>query len=289
MQGQGFALCQRILEEHDDTYVFLCSRDAKRGAAAAKELSSDRVQVVTLDVTDRDSVQAAARKIQTSLGDENKLYGCVSNAGILWGYPLEQQFEVNSRGVRNVLDAFLPLMTRTTSGGGRMIVVSSGLGPLMHSYASDENKAIMNKEDLEWNDLEEFMNKCLAAKDKGPAGFEEIGFSGGPFGEAVPDFHMYGLAKMFADCYMASLGKTHLELQINSCDPGLVYTDLILKMPKYNGQSIEESGAQTPKQGVEAAMRLLFCDDVEESGHFYAMNKAKDALLKSNIDAKPSE
>jgi len=33
---------------------------------------------------------------------------------------------------------------------------------------------------------------------------------------------------------------------INSCDPGLVYTDLILKMPKYAGKVREETGAQTP-------------------------------------------
>jgi NAD(P)-dependent dehydrogenase (short-subunit alcohol dehydrogenase family) len=278
-KGQGFALCQRILEEHEDTYVFLCSRDAVNGANAVKQLSSDRVQAVTLDVTDVASVKAAAQQIQTSLGDDQKLYGCVSNAGILWGYSLKDQFEVNARGVRNVLDAFLPLVS------GRMIVVSSGLGPLMHSYASDDNKATLNNENLEWSDLEGLMSKCLTAE--GPSGFEEIGFPGGAFAEAVPDFHMYGLAKMMADCYMAFLGKKHPELLINSVDPGLVYTDLILKMPKYDGQSIEESGAQTPKQGVEAAMRLLFDEDIEGSGHFYAMNKAKDGLLKSTIDVKP--
>jgi hypothetical protein len=100
---------------------------------------------------------------------------------------------------------------------------------------------------------------------------------------------MYGLAKMFADSYMVSLGKKHPNLMINSCDPGLVYTELILKMPKYEGKSLQESGAQTPAQGVEAAMRLLFDKDVQGSGHFYAMNKAKDRLLKSTIDVKPAE
>ena len=121
-QGQGFALCQRILEEHDDTFVFLCSRDLTKGQAAVeklvavsnadkKKINEDRVQAICLDVTDPDSVQAAARQIQALLPPSNrKLYGCVSNAGILWGYSLQGQFQVNARGVRTVLDAFLPLM-----------------------------------------------------------------------------------------------------------------------------------------------------------------------------------
>lgn len=288
-KGQGFALCQRILEEHDDTYVFLCARSLDKGKAAIDSLPSmyqDRVEAVPLDVTDANSVQAAASSIATKLG-EQKLYGCVSNAGILWGYSLEEQFNVNARGVRTVLDAFVPCMRE----GGHMIVVSSGLGPLMHGFSSDKHQAILKKENLEWEDLEGLMEKCLEVDSNkgGPVGFEDIGFSGGPFAEAAPDFHMYGLAKMMADAYMRSLGAKYQELQINSCDPGLVYSDLILKMPKYEGQSIEETGAQTPKQGVEAAMRLLFNHDIEGSGHFYAMNKDKSRLLTSTIDVKPSE
>jgi len=287
-KGQGFALCQRILEEHSDTFVFLCARHSAKGKEAVQSLPKEhqeRVEVVTLDVTDINSVKAAAQHIKSSC---QSLYGLVSNAGILWGYSLEEQFNVNARGVRNVLDAFLPIMSPEK---GRMIVVSSGLGPLMHSYASDENKAVMNKDGLEWKDLEKLMEKCLQANAEigGPDGFEKVGFPGGPFAEAAPDFHMYGLAKMMADAYMASLGKKHPALQINSVDPGLVYTDLILKMPRYEGKNIEESGAQTPKQGVEAAMRLLFDADIEGSGHYYAMNKDKTKLLMSTIDVKASE
>jgi short chain dehydrogenase len=204
-QGQGFALCQRILKEHDDTHVFLCSRDLSKGQAAVEKLVSDdksqagtaiitkdRVQAICLDVTDAASVQAAASQIQTLL-QGNKLYGCVSNAGILWGYSLQEQFQVNARGVRTVLDTFLPLMKSDDDGinTGRMIVVSSGLGPLMHSYASDINQRVLNKGDLEWDDLEVLMQKCLQVKkEQGPAGFEEIGFPGGPFAEAAPDFHV---------------------------------------------------------------------------------------------------
>ena len=60
-------------------------------------------------------------------------------------------------------------------------------------------------------------------------------------------------------------------------------------MPKYYGQSLEDTGAQTPHQGVEAAMRLLFDETITGGGHFYAMNKDKTRLLKSTINVKPSE
>ncbi len=51
---------------------------------------------------------------------------------------------------------------------------------------------------------------------------------------------------MFADAYMLAVAKGGGRVVINSCDPGLVYTDLILKMPRYAGKAREETGAQTP-------------------------------------------
>ena len=80
-----------------------------------------------------------------------------------------------------------------------MIVVSSGLGPLMHSFASDANKRILNENDLDWDkDLEPLLEKCLQVKkDQGTSGFDEIGFSGGPFAEAAPDFHVSDMFVVF--------------------------------------------------------------------------------------------
>ncbi|GFH61810.1 hypothetical protein CTEN210_18286 [Chaetoceros tenuissimus] len=294
-KGQGYALCERILTEHDDTCVFLCSRDLSRGEAAATELSkvcdSNRIHVVQLDVTDASSVSQAIESVKEILGNE-KLYGVVSNAGILWGYPLSELLNVCTTGVYRVLDGLLPLM----QNDGRMIVVSSGLGPLMHEYASTDHQQLLQDPALTWDKIKTMMEKCLNICDTvkeqdQPTAFEEIGFSGGPFAVAAPDFHMYGLAKMFADAYMLLLSRQYPNLRINSVDPGLVYSDLILKMDRYKGKDIKETGAQTPKQGVEAAMRLLF-DDVgkgSESGKFYAMNKAKTELVFSEIDKQPEQ
>ena len=144
-KGQGFALCQRILTEQLDTHVFLCSRDVRRGEDAKKLLmeecgggDSNRVDVVQLDVTDEKSVNAAKAMVESKLGD-GKLAGVISNAGILWGYPLPELIDVCATGVKRVLDAFVPLV----EDDGRVIVVTSGLGPLMHSYSGKERQSAL--------------------------------------------------------------------------------------------------------------------------------------------------
>mmetsp|Transcript_11486 Transcript_11486/g.33857 ORF Transcript_11486/g.33857 Transcript_11486/m.33857 type:complete len:344 (-) Transcript_11486:102-1133(-) len=292
-KGQGFALCERILSEHEDTRVFLCSRDNGRGEAAAaalsKKFSPERVEAIQLDVTDAGSVQAACAQVRESLGDKGRLFGVVSNAGVLWGYTLKDLMEVCAIGVRTVLDTFLPLVD---PDGGRIIVVSSGLSPLMYGYASPERQKILNDEYLKWNCIQSMIDECYDAEHNGgtPENYENIGFPGGPFADSAPDFHKYGLAKMFADVYMRKLARSHPNLRISSCDPGLVYTDLMTKIPRYEGKDFEETGAKSPTEGAEAAMRLLF-GGVDEAvhgdvgGRFFAMKGAE--LLSSDINKRP--
>ena len=106
-KGQGLALCKRILSEHVDTHVYLCSRDVQRGREAKDKLSSEldgcdaeRVEVLQLDVTSDISVQDAMKTVQLSLGEGQRLSGVVSNAGVLWGYPLPELMEVCAVGVQ---------------------------------------------------------------------------------------------------------------------------------------------------------------------------------------------
>jgi NAD(P)-dependent dehydrogenase (short-subunit alcohol dehydrogenase family) len=100
--------------------------------------------MVPLDVTDPASIQAAVKQVRERLDDgldgnnnNKKLEGFVSNAGILWGYTLEELLDVCTVGVANVVDAFLPLMN---PDGERVIIVSSGLSPpLMHSFSTHQD------------------------------------------------------------------------------------------------------------------------------------------------------
>ncbi|KAG8460732.1 hypothetical protein KFE25_010787 [Diacronema lutheri] len=295
-KGQGYALCERVLAEQPDAHVFLGARDAARGEAAARALgvrAPGRVEFVPLDVTSDASVASAVEHVASRLAPGMHLHGIVSNAGILWGHALAQQLDVNARGARRFVDAFLPLVR---PDGGRVVVVSSGMGPLILGYAdADRRAALLHSARLRWAEIDAMAHECAAAHERGgSAELERIGFGGGPFAEAAPDFHHYGLAKMFADAHMASLAHSHPSVCINSCDPGLVWTDLAQSVPRYAGKSREEAGAATPEQGVEAAMRLLFGADgaagsFAGSGRFYAMSKDRSSLLSSSIDRRPAE
>jgi len=309
-KGQGYALCKRILSEYGNTHVYLCSRDVQRGREAKESLLTDlqqsshdihpdRIDVLQLDVTSDISVQDAMNTVRLNLsGPHDTLAGVVSNAGILWGYPLPELMDVCATGVKRVLDAFVPLCGED----GRVVVVTSGLGPLMHSYSSKEHQAALQSEDCTWDDtIAPLIQQCIDAYDSTEGGtleeriraFESIGFPGGPFAESAPDFHMYGLSKMFGDAYMLHVARKYPQLRVTSVDPGLVYTDLILKMPRYAGKDIGDTTAQTPEEGVEATMRVLFDNSDEEvgkgdgSGKLYAMKESK--LVFSDIDKMPQK
>ena len=181
-QGQGYALCERILAEHPDTRVFVGSRDVCRGSEAAANLASrfapDRVRVVQLDVTQAKSIEDASAYVRQELGG-GSLYGLVSNAGVMWGHSRQELMDVCATGACRVLDAFLP----SCADGGRVVVVSSGLGPLMHGYARQDRRnalALSTRESIEG-----MIEECLALPDpfESPAlqaaAFDKIGFPGG--------------------------------------------------------------------------------------------------------------
>ena len=301
-KGQGYATCERILSEHSNTHVFLCSRDLKRGEAAKQKLIDEccgdndgdsRVDVVQLDVTDDASVKSALETVEQKLGQDGKLSGIVSNAGILWGYPLPELMDVCATGVQRVLDTFTPIV----EDDGRVVVVTSGLGPLMNSYSSKANQSKLMDVNSSFDEtITPMIDECLSAYTNSNTieerikAFEEIGYPGGPFEASAPDFHMYGLSKMFGDAYMIRLAHQYPNLRVSSYDPGLVYTDLILKMPKYEGLKKSETSAQTPREGVEGTMQLLFNDIAkgEESGKLYALNKERE-LVFSDIDKMPQK
>jgi NAD(P)-dependent dehydrogenase (short-subunit alcohol dehydrogenase family) len=120
--------------------VYVGARDLEKGRKAADELGARTVQ---LDVTDTDSIRAAAQQIET---EEGRLDVLVNNAGIpghvnsagIPGHPstatevtadtLRTVFETNVFGAAQVLHEFLPLLTK--SDHPVVVNVSSGLGSI---------------------------------------------------------------------------------------------------------------------------------------------------------------
>lgn len=112
---------------------------AERLVARAAELTSDsRLVPVTIDVTQEESIAAAAAVIEEAVGEAG-LDALVNNAGIAVGGPLEivgierirRQLEVNVVGQIAVIQAMLPML-RTARG--RIVNMGSVSGRLAGPY-----------------------------------------------------------------------------------------------------------------------------------------------------------
>lgn len=124
------AACARYLDARGFR-VFAGVRNQADGDALQAQ-SSSRLTPVRIDVTDRDSISAAADTIQAVVGEAG-LAGLVNNAGIAVGGPLEvlpldelrRQLEVNVIGQVAVTQAFLPMLRK---GRGRIVNMGSIAG-----------------------------------------------------------------------------------------------------------------------------------------------------------------
>ena len=125
--------------------VFATIRRAEDGEALAAE-ASKRLRPIFLDVTDRDSIHAAAATVADAVGEAG-LDGLVNNAGIAMAGPLEamdierlrRQLDVNVTGQVAVTQAFLPLLR---AAQGRIVNMGSigGLSviPFVGAYCASK-------------------------------------------------------------------------------------------------------------------------------------------------------
>jgi len=128
-KGLGFEAARRLIAEGHSVYVG--SRDAKRGRAAAEALGG---RFLELDVTSDESVNAAAADI---LRRDGRLDVLINNAGISGGRQnpadvvaedLERVYATNVFGLVRVTHAMLPLLLK--SDEPVIVNVASGMGSI---------------------------------------------------------------------------------------------------------------------------------------------------------------
>ncbi len=138
-KGLGFETARRLIAAGHTVYIG--SRDADRGRHAAGRLGA---RTVLLDVTDDDSVAAAAKALEADGGldvlvnnagiEGRKADGGVFGAAELTADMMRTIFETNLFGVVRVTHAFLPLLLR--SSAPVVVNVSSGLGSMARMTAT---------------------------------------------------------------------------------------------------------------------------------------------------------
>jgi NAD(P)-dependent dehydrogenase (short-subunit alcohol dehydrogenase family) len=146
-KGIGFAICQGLVEKGWD--VILAVRSLDRGKQAAEKLSSDRVRVIELDVTDDESIDLAIEQLSKKI---DRLDVLINNAGI---YPdknvnmltisrdlLDLTLNTNTFSPIRITQAFLPLLSKANAA--KVINVSSGYGAL-NSLSADVPSYCLSK------------------------------------------------------------------------------------------------------------------------------------------------
>ncbi|HEY4193892.1 MAG TPA: SDR family NAD(P)-dependent oxidoreductase, partial [Mucilaginibacter sp.] len=130
----GFEVVKQLLDL--GYYVYLGSRDLKKGQEAAAQLHSDNVEVIQIDISNTASIEVAGKELA---GKTDSLDVLINNAGISGGFPqaptalsidkIKQVFETNFFGTIQVTQTLLDLLKK--SNAPRIVNVTSGLASLI--------------------------------------------------------------------------------------------------------------------------------------------------------------
>mmetsp|Transcript_3529 Transcript_3529/g.5172 ORF Transcript_3529/g.5172 Transcript_3529/m.5172 type:complete len:283 (+) Transcript_3529:33-881(+) len=267
-KGIGQAICRLLLTDYADVHVLLGSRNVSRGDQACLEIlqglpleTKDRLQVLEIDVTSDSSVKQAASSLRGKT-----LYGIINNAGIGFGYGLEQTRNTNYFGPRRVNDAFSSLLQRP---GGRIVNVASASGPYFMMSCRNANLKKSLKDPLQY----------LANNPKSRSnGMEELDALA-KAGSSNGDDDAYGFSKALLNAYTVLHAQQEPDLIINSITPGYIATDLTKGM----------GATKPPSKGAIPPVWLLMSKEIETmpTGRFYGSDCQRSPLHEYRDPGSP--
>ena len=224
-------------------HILLGSRTASLGEKAAQDLVAEvpdaQVDVIQIDVTDDASVTAAATAVAAKFDEDAPLYGLVNNAGVGFGKSIPDTLAVNTYGPRRVCDAFIPLLD---PAAGRVCNIASASGPNFVRGLDSEQTALFTSPSTTWDELKATLDRYAAVSD-----YEGIA---------------YGLSKAALNVLTMQQAAAHPNLQINSCSPGYILTDITRGMGATKTPEESVRGARraaSPARGWKRAVRPRMC------------------------------
>ncbi|MGW9211058.1 SDR family NAD(P)-dependent oxidoreductase [Embleya sp. NPDC055664] len=219
-QGLGFALVRGLCRElPPGSTVYLCARDARRGADAVAVLRAEGLapELAEVDVRDDGSVAALAEQVRSRHGAVDVVVGNAaarispdaSNAAQVRAF-----VDTNNHGTVRLIEAFTPLL----ADGARFVVVASSFGrlrnlpqPLRPLFDTDAGLSLV--------DLEHAMDGYVDAVEQ-----DRAAESGWPDWINVPS----KVGQVAAVRILArDLGEAAVrrDILVNAACPGLVDTD----------------------------------------------------------------
>ncbi|KYK61470.1 hypothetical protein DCS_02612 [Drechmeria coniospora] len=133
--GIGYDATYTIADASPDNHVVMACRSLDKGTKALEELQARKpagsISLIQLDVTDDNSIKAAAEKLTADFGVLDVL---INNAGIYLSNPKDRRSEIfdtintNTAGPLILTESLVPLLRK--SADARVVNVSSGLGSI---------------------------------------------------------------------------------------------------------------------------------------------------------------
>mmetsp|Transcript_36299 Transcript_36299/g.60112 ORF Transcript_36299/g.60112 Transcript_36299/m.60112 type:complete len:286 (+) Transcript_36299:73-930(+) len=258
--GIGLALCKLLARDHG-CHVYLGARNPAKGDNCLKGILAEvpaaagKVEVITIDVTDDVSVNAAVDSLKAK---GVTLYGLVNNAGVGLAQPdapsgPEGILLTNFYGVKRVTDAMIGLLDASE---GRVVNVSSGGASMFLKKQDDATKALFSNPDVTFEELDKAIAEKVASGNTGMG-------------------NGYGLSKAACTALTLTYAKAYPNLKVVSLSPGFIDTPMT-----------QGFGARlTPEQGCKSSLKCLF--EPVTSGFYYGSDGLRSPLTMTRDPGTP--
>ena len=215
-------------------------------------------------MSDPSSITAAAQTIKAKLRN-NKLYGLVNNAGVMYmvsQITKEEMIKTNVYGVKLMTEAFIPLLNPTK---GRIVNMGSAAGPnYVSSIESTEQGAFkkLSSHPVTWPELVFHMKTTEA-----------------------DGLMSYGMTKAVLHKYTELCAIKHPNLQINAVTPGFVDTNMTANTPSFMAKALGTKA--TPEEGCKSTMHAMF-SDLDGNGLYYGSDCVRSPLHTMRSPGDPA-